>query len=174
MQVIHFTQAAADPLGFSGTRQNRMASPARPHVGALRLLGMQIFRTLGATDPLKGFGAMGASFLPLADGQGDTHVSCAHLEAGATINAPSLTHAAALLVVHGRMTITSEHGEPRNTDIHSGMGIVVARGEPYSFKSDSGAILLIVESQELTAHARAISTPQRIEGATWPSDSVIA
>jgi hypothetical protein len=130
--------------------------------------------TSGATDPLKGFGAIGASFLPLADGHGETHVSCVYLRSGATICAPSLTQAATLLVVHGRMTITSEHGEPRNTDIHSGMGVVVAREEPYSFKSDSGAILLIVESQELTAHAHAISTPQRIEGATWPSDSVIA
>lgn len=42
--------------------------------------------------------------------------------------------------------------------------------EPYSLKSDTDAILLIVESQELTAHARAVSTPQRIKGATWPSD----
>jgi hypothetical protein len=39
-----------------------------------------------------------------------------------------------------KATITSEHGEPRNTDIHAGMGIVVAREEPYSFKSDSGVL----------------------------------
>jgi hypothetical protein len=44
--------------------------------------------------------------------------------------------------------------------------------EPYTLKSETDAIVLIVESQDLTAHARAISTPQRIEGATWPSDSL--
>jgi redox-sensitive bicupin YhaK (pirin superfamily) len=128
--------------------------------------------TRGATDPLTVSGATGASFLPLADGEGDTHISCLHLERDGKIEAPSISHAAALLVVHGRITITGEHAGPRNTKIHAGMGIVVGREEPYSFKSESGAILLIVESQELTAHARAISTPQRIEGATWPSDGV--
>jgi redox-sensitive bicupin YhaK (pirin superfamily) len=130
--------------------------------------------TSPAADPLKAFDSTGASFLPLADGEGDTHVSCVHLDPGATISAPSLTHAATLLVVHGRITIASEHGEPRNTKIHAGMGIVVAPNEPYSFKSDSGAILLIVEAEQLLAHKRGISNPERIAGATWPSDSVWA
>jgi hypothetical protein len=58
--------------------------------------------TRGATDPLNSFGAKGARFLPLADGDGDTHVSCLYLEEGARIAWPSRTHAAALLVVHGR------------------------------------------------------------------------
>jgi hypothetical protein len=35
--------------------------------------------TFPATDPLKGFDASGASFLPLAAGQGDTHISLAVL-----------------------------------------------------------------------------------------------
>jgi hypothetical protein len=126
--------------------------------------------THGAADPLEFSGDEGAQFLPLADGHGDTHVSCVHLEAGATNSAPSLTHAATLLVVHGRITITSEHGEPRNTNILAGMGIVVAPEEPYSFKSDSGAILLIVEAEQLLAHQRGISNPERIAGARWPSD----
>jgi hypothetical protein len=66
--------------------------------------------TRAATDPLKGFDASGASFLPLADGQGDTHISCLHLEMGGKIEAPSITHAAALLIVHGRVTIESDIG----------------------------------------------------------------
>jgi hypothetical protein len=49
---------------------------------------------------------------------------------------------------------------------------VFEQNEPYTLKSETDAIVLIVESQQLTAHARAISTPQRIEGATWPSDSL--
>jgi hypothetical protein len=51
--------------------------------------------TQGATDPLKGFDSAGARFVPLADGSGDTHVSCLHLERGGRITAPSITHAAA-------------------------------------------------------------------------------
>jgi redox-sensitive bicupin YhaK (pirin superfamily) len=125
-----------------------------------------------AADPLKGFDASGASFLPLADGLGDTHISCLHLEMGGKIEAPSITHAAALLIVHGRVTI-----EPADTgariNFSGGMGAVFSPNEPYTLKSETGAILLLVESQELIAHARAISTPQRIAGATWPSDSLL-
>jgi redox-sensitive bicupin YhaK (pirin superfamily) len=125
-----------------------------------------------AADPLKACGATAASFLPLADGQGDTHISCLHLDRNASIEVPSITHAAALLVAHGRVTI-----EPLDThariDFSAGCGAVFSPNEPYTLKSDTGAILLIVESQKLTAHVRGISTPQRIAGATWPSDSVI-
>jgi hypothetical protein len=125
--------------------------------------------TRNAADPLNSAGEKGANFLPVADGHGDTHISCVHLDSGAAINASSLTHAATLLIVHGRITITSERGQPRNTDIHAGMGIAVDREESYSFKSDSGAILLIVESDHLLAHERAISTPGCIAGASWPT-----
>lgn len=59
--------------------------------------------THGATDPLHSFEAKGVGFVPLADGGGDTHVSCAHLSPDAVIDAPSLTHAATMLVVHGRI-----------------------------------------------------------------------
>jgi hypothetical protein len=123
--------------------------------------------TSAATDPLKGFGATGASFLPLADGEGNSHISCLHLERNANVLSPSLTHAAALLCVHGRTTVKTTAAK---INIHAGMGALFEKNEAYSLTSEEGAILLIVESQELTAHARAISTPQRIAGATWPSD----
>src|SRR6267154_2522608 len=51
--------------------------------------------THGATDPLTSFDATGARFLPLADGSGDTHISCLHLEQGGKISASSVSHAAA-------------------------------------------------------------------------------
>jgi hypothetical protein len=92
---------------------------------------------------------------------------------GGKIEAPSITHAAAILIVHGRVTI-----EPAATgariNFSGGMGAVFSPNEPYTLKSETGATLLLVESQELTPHERAISTPQRIAGATWPSDSSIA
>jgi hypothetical protein len=79
-----------------------------------------------------------------------------------------LTHAAALPCVHGRFTFTTPFAR---INIHAGMGAVFEKNEPYSLTSDPGVILLIVESEELTAHARAISTPIRIAGQRWLSDN---
>jgi redox-sensitive bicupin YhaK (pirin superfamily) len=119
--------------------------------------------THGATDPLRSFDSSGPSFLPLADGNGNSHISCLHLERNAKVSSPSLTRAAALLVVHGRITVETQ---PQiRIDLHTGSGCIVEKSEAHSLKSDEGAILLIVESEELTAHARAMSTPQRIAGA---------
>jgi hypothetical protein len=126
--------------------------------------------TQPAADPLAAFDASGASFLPLADGEGDRHLSCLHLDIGAKVESPSLSHASALLIVHGQATIEQNPGPPNQ--FSGGMGAMFEPNEPYSLRSDTGAILLIVESRELTAHARAISTPQRIAGATWPSDNL--
>jgi hypothetical protein len=53
------------------------------------------------------------------------------------------------------------------------MGAVFADHEPYTIESATGAIV-IVEATDLKPHARGISTPERIAGQTWPSDSVIA
>jgi hypothetical protein len=110
--------------------------------------------------------------VPLADGGGDTHVSCLQLEQGRRITAPSITHAAALLVVHGRITITTNLDARIN--IPGGMGAVFERHEPYTIESDTAAIVLIVEAAELTADACGMSTPQRIAGATWPSDVILS
>jgi hypothetical protein len=128
--------------------------------------------TSGAADPLKSFSTSRASFLPLADGEGDTHISCLHLSMGAKVSSPSLTHACLLLCVHGSITVITQIPRTR-IDLHAGMGAVAEKNEPYSLKSEEGAILLIVESQELAADVRALSTSQRIAGATWPTDSVI-
>jgi hypothetical protein len=129
--------------------------------------------TEGAADRLQGFGSKGVRFLPLADGSGESHIGCVHLAPGATIEAPSLTHAAALLVVHGRVSIKNEDPFIK-IQVHAGMGCVFERHEPYSLQCATGAVLLIVESHELKAHRRGISTPGRIAGQRWPSDSVTA
>jgi len=129
--------------------------------------------TSAATDPLKGFGSSGASFLPLAQGQGNSHISCLHLERDGKIQAPSISHSAALFCIHGCLSVKTPFPETQ-INLHTGMGAVFSPNEPYTLKSETGAILLIVESQELTAHARGISTPQKVAGATWPSDSMSA
>jgi hypothetical protein len=124
-----------------------------------------------AADPLDTFGATGARFLPLTEGQGNSHVSCLHLDSNARISSPSLTHAAALLVVHGRITVTTLDPAMR-IDILAGMGCVFDKGEPYTIESVTGAILIIVESECLAAHGRGISRPERIAGARWSGDAV--
>ena len=124
--------------------------------------------TRSAADPFKGFDSSGASFLPIGRTESDTKISCLHLDIGATVRNPPLTHAAALLVVHGRLTVRTKFPESR-IELHAGMGAIIEKAEAYSLESEEGAIVLIVESQALTANARAISTPQRIAGATWPT-----
>jgi hypothetical protein len=105
------------------------------------------------------------------EGQGNSHVSCLHLDSNARIASPSLTHAAALLCVHGRLTITTSQPQIR-IDIHAGMGAVFDRDEPYSIESDNGAIVIIVESDSFDAHEHGISSPRRIAGAIWPGDKL--
>jgi hypothetical protein len=67
--------------------------------------------TKHAADPLEFSGASGASFLPLADGEGDTHLSCLHLEMGGKIKAPSIIHAAALLAVCVLRSMSGDHSD---------------------------------------------------------------
>jgi hypothetical protein len=133
---------------------------------------MQVIHfTHGASDPLLSFQATATHWGPLVDGYGGNHVGCVHLEAGARIPKPSLTHAATLRVVHGRMTVMTEH-EAR-IEILAGVGAVLERHEPYSITSDIGALVLVVESDTLRANIRGVSTPQRIAGQTWPSDPLL-
>lgn len=125
--------------------------------------------TKGATDPLTAFAAKGGAFVPLADGDGELHLGCLHLDPGAEIRAPSLSHAAALLIVHGRIIVSTVEPFIR-IDFSGGMGCVFESNEAYSLRSETGAIVLVVESSWLAAHRRGISTPQRIAGQTWPGD----
>jgi hypothetical protein len=126
--------------------------------------------THSATDPLDTFDVTGARFVPLVEGQGNSHVSCLHLDSNARIASPSLTHAAALLVVHGRITVQTQSPTLR-IDLLAGTGCLFDAGEPYAMESPTGAIVIIVESDSLTAHERSISRPERIAGARWPGDS---
>jgi hypothetical protein len=128
--------------------------------------------TSGAADPLSSFDATGARFLPLLEGEGNSHLSCLHLNSGAKVPSPSLTHACLLLCVHGRITVTTEFPQIQ-IDLHAGMGAVLDKDEPYSLTSEEGAVVLTVESDHWLPSERAISIPQRIAGATWPGDDVI-
>lgn len=126
--------------------------------------------TEGATDPLREFRAQRARFVPLADGDGDTHVSCLYLDAGAQISDPPSSHDCALLIVHGELIYSSEPTAPRLQAL-AGMGLVIKAGERFTLESPKGAIVVLIESDLLAANERGISTPERIRGQRWPGDS---
>jgi hypothetical protein len=148
-------------------------SSSSPRLSEQRVEAMLIIHfTEPAADPLETFDATAARFVPLMEGQGNSHVSCLHLDSNARIASPSLTHAAALLVVYGRITVTTQLPTIR-MDIHAGMGCVFDAGELYTIESATGAIVIIVEADQLAAHERGISRPEPIAGARWPSDAVL-
>jgi hypothetical protein len=126
--------------------------------------------THGATDALNaGFRAIGVGSVSLADGAGDTHVTCLHFVPGATILAPPVTHDSALLIVYGQVDVLPDAGG--RASLSAGMGVVIEAGQHYSVKSQAGAAIAIaVESRRLQATAQAISTPERIMGQRWPGE----
>ena len=130
---------------------------------------MQIIHfTEGATDGLEGFQASDVRSVPLADGSGDTHLTCLHLSPKAYILDPPITHSHALLVVSGRVTVLFVNDG--RAFLSAGVGVVIDAGDRYSIESETGAIIIAVECKELTPTERAISTPERIMGQRWPGE----
>jgi hypothetical protein len=123
--------------------------------------------TEGATDLMWGSRSKGTRFVPLADGEGDTHVSCLHLMRGCNGCEPPVTHDSALLIVHGRVTVIPSETHAR-IDLSAGVGFVVSAAECYSLETQEGAIVIVIESQRLEATECGISTPARIAGQRWP------
>jgi hypothetical protein len=137
--------------------------------GKIRDDMITIHFTYLAADPLAGFGAIGARFLLLMEGQGNSDISCLNLDSNSKVASLSLAHAAALICVHGRIIVTTRRPQTR-IDIHAGMGCAFDAGERFAIESTAGAIVLVVESDCLSAQERGISTPARIAGATWPGE----
>lgn len=131
---------------------------------------MQVIHfTQGATDELNGrFRALGVGSVSLADGAGDTHLTCLHFVPGATVLAPPVTHDSALLIVFGKVNVMLDVGDRAFLSV--GMGVIIEAGRHYSLQSPTGAIAIAVESQRLQATAHAISTPERIMGQHWPGE----
>jgi len=126
--------------------------------------------TEGATDWLNGFRARFARSVPLASGEGETYLGCLHLMRGARINDPPETHDCALLVVHGEVVVSEDHGG--RADLSCGMGVVIEANVPYHLESERGAIVLTVEARRLVPTAQGISTPERIAGQRWPGEEL--
>lgn len=125
--------------------------------------------TEGAADPMWGSCSRSTRFVPLVDGEGDTHVSCLHLIAGGSVFVPSVTHDCAVLIVQGHVIVTSTtvHGR---IDLYAGVGFVVRAPESYSLETQEGAIAILIETQRLEATECGISTPARVMGQRWPGE----
>ena len=88
---------------------------------------------------------IGRQVRTLADGDGDTPVTCLHFVPGATIRAPPVTHDSALLIVSGNVNVVLDAGG--STFLSAGMGVVIDAGQHYSLNSSTGAIAIAVESR---------------------------
>lgn len=130
--------------------------------------------TEGATDPVQGFCAHGVRVVPLADGAGqdETYLSCLHFDPGGWIADPPVVRDTAILVVSGKVVLIGIEPVDMRLDLSPGVGITLNADEAYRMKSDTGAIILVVEAERLEATRGGISTPERIMGQLWPGESM--
>jgi hypothetical protein len=130
--------------------------------------------TVGATDPVQGFQSHGVRSVALADGAGadETYVSCLHFEPGGWIIDPPTVRDSALLLVHGAATFFSMETGLR-LELSPGLGLTLNADDRYRLMSETGAIILVVESERLEATDAGKSTPERIWGAKWPGEVVV-
>jgi hypothetical protein len=126
--------------------------------------------TAGATDSLLASNARGAQFVPLADGVGDAHIGCLRLAAGGRVPSLPMSQACVLLIVQGELVF--EWGTTMRLELSAGVGVVLNAGEQCALVSRDGAILILVQSNDLEAHDCGISTPQRIMGQRWPGEAI--
>lgn len=131
---------------------------------------MQVIHfTRGAADLLDGFRAREAALVNLANADGASQISCLHLAPGAQVLEPPATHDCALLLVHGRMTVTA-HDTGVRLALEAGVGITVGTGERYTLESETGAIVIAIDAPRINPTAAGISTPQRTGGQRWPGE----
>jgi hypothetical protein len=118
--------------------------------------------TRGAADPLTAFGATDARFLPLAEA----------LDSNAIIVSPSVTHATALLIVYGRITVTTQPLKVGSTSKlyglrHRKRGTLQPE---FGTGSHPAHRWVLTPYRPRTRHPH----PDRIGGATWPVDLTAA
>jgi len=132
---------------------------------------MQVIHfTRGAADPLDAFRARETALVNLANADGGSQISCVHLAPGAQVLEPPATHDCALLVVHGRMTLTARDTGMRLA-LEAGVGVTLKSGECYALESESGAVVIAIDAPRIQPTAAGISTPARIAGQRWPGEA---
>jgi hypothetical protein len=122
--------------------------------------------TEGATDPLLAFRARLARLVPIAEGP-HVRLSCLNLASDAAIIKPPTKKACVLLLVHGQIDFWMTTPTSR-LELTAGVGVTLEAGERNALQSKRGAILMVIESDDLHVHPCGISTPERIQRAQWP------
>jgi hypothetical protein len=93
-------------------------------------------------------------------------LSCLYLSPGGQIAVAPANHAQLLLIVNGRAEATFSNGMRLNP--LAGMGLLLQQGEG-QLASATGAVILTIEADQLTADPCGISHPERVMGQQWPS-----
>ncbi len=123
--------------------------------------------TPGSLDPDNVRRRGTVAHLPLASGDGDFELSCLYLSPGGQIAVAPAQHAQLLLVVNGRTEARFPNGLLLKPS--SGVGVLLQEGEGCQLTSATGAVVLTIEADQLTADPCGISSPDRVMGQLWPS-----
>jgi hypothetical protein len=123
--------------------------------------------TPGSLDPENVRRHGTAAHMPLASGSGEFDISCLYLPPGGQIAVPPARHAQLLLVVNGKFEATFPHG--LRLEPSAGVGILLKAGESCQLESMTGAVLIMIEAQQIEADPCGSSIPQRVMGQQWPS-----
>ena len=123
--------------------------------------------TPGSLDPdnVRRHGTV--AHMPLAGGQGELELSCLYLSPGGQIAVAPARHAQLFLIVNGRTEATVPNGMRLNP--MAGMGLLLEAGEGCQLASTTGAVVLTIEADQLTADPCGISHPERVMDQQWPS-----
>jgi len=119
--------------------------------------------TPGCLDP-DGFRKKGTvAAMPLAASCGASEISCVYLAPGGSVTVSPATSAQLYLVVNGQ--VTGMFDRNLRIEIWAGAGFVLEASESCRLESTAGAVLIAVESAEMTANPCGLSLPERVGGA---------
>jgi len=123
--------------------------------------------TPGSLDPENVRRRDTVASMPLANGRGQLELSCLYLSPGGQIAVASARHAQLLSIVNGKVGATFPNGMRLNPS--AGMGLLLEEGEGCRLASATGAVVLVLEADQLSADPCGISTPERVMGQQWPN-----
>lgn len=98
-------------------------------------------------QPITLFDSTGAFSVPLADGSGEAHVYCVHMDAGGCIGEHPAGFSQLFLVVQGSGWAAGADGV--RVPLPSGHGALIERGERHSKGSEDGMTAIMVQVAEL-------------------------
>jgi quercetin dioxygenase-like cupin family protein len=99
--------------------------------------------------PIELFDSIAASSVHLGSGKGEAHVYCVYLQPGAKIGLHRTGFGQLFLVVEG--SAWAEGGDGQRESLTKGQGAYFAKGEVHSKGSEEGAMIVMVQIEELRA-----------------------